>query len=291
MDSNTHEVISAQGLRLAQARQKAGFRSARAAALAFDWAESSYRAHETGFRTIGVDDAERYAAAYRSCGVNVSAQDILFGASDDTDANEMPRVHFIAEWIAAKGVKQIDVANALGINKGTVSKWCAGELPSEDNVRALAGYLEVEPIRIFSEPKVSDRQSQTDCDNSNLATRLKARRIELGMTQEDVAAKVRAIRGVPFTQQTYAYLEAGKSRNSIELPAICEALDVSLRWIRDGVEFSPSEAIIGELEAFAHAHLEIRAWSLMQGRTTKELRRIIATIEAAFPRDNEGGDQ
>lgn len=58
-----------QGKRLKQARINAGFRSARDAALQHDWKESSYRAHENGTRTIGLDDAERYARSYQSSAV------------------------------------------------------------------------------------------------------------------------------------------------------------------------------------------------------------------------------
>ena len=75
-----------QGRRLAMARQLAGFRSARAAALENGWPESSYRAHEAGTRTIGQDDAERYARRFRMGGVQVMAQDILFGAPEEESA-------------------------------------------------------------------------------------------------------------------------------------------------------------------------------------------------------------
>lgn len=68
-----------QGARLRKARLAAGFRSARAAALESDWAESSYRAHEAGTRTIGQDDAELYAKRFRRLGVATSARAILFG--------------------------------------------------------------------------------------------------------------------------------------------------------------------------------------------------------------------
>lgn len=72
-------VRKRQGERLAAARSAAGYRSAREAALANGWPESSYRAHETGTRTIGLDDAERYARRYRARGVGISARQILFG--------------------------------------------------------------------------------------------------------------------------------------------------------------------------------------------------------------------
>jgi hypothetical protein len=82
MPKKIDPIKRAQGNRLAAARMAAGFKSARAAALENGWKESSYRAHETGLRTIGNDDAERYAKKYRSLGVSVTAQGILFGDQD-----------------------------------------------------------------------------------------------------------------------------------------------------------------------------------------------------------------
>ena len=59
-----------QGERLRKAREAAGFRSSRAAANEYGWPESTYRAHEhagedtTGARNFGLDDAEKYGAAF-----------------------------------------------------------------------------------------------------------------------------------------------------------------------------------------------------------------------------------
>lgn len=69
-------VKIAQGKRLAEARKLAGYRSAREAALENNWPESSYRAHEGGTRTIGQNDAERYAKRFG----NTTAEHILFGS-------------------------------------------------------------------------------------------------------------------------------------------------------------------------------------------------------------------
>jgi hypothetical protein len=68
-----------QGAWLAAFREAAGYRSARAAALENGWPESTYRAHEAGTRTIGQDDAQRYARRFQAKGVKVTAQSILFG--------------------------------------------------------------------------------------------------------------------------------------------------------------------------------------------------------------------
>jgi hypothetical protein len=71
-----------QGARLRQCRLAAGFESARAAALAHQWPESTYSAHERGTRTIGQDDAEKYARRFSVGGRRVTAREILFGNNE-----------------------------------------------------------------------------------------------------------------------------------------------------------------------------------------------------------------
>jgi len=81
------EVIrKEQGARLKAARVAAGYRSARQAAQENLWPESTVRAHESGGRKMGDDDAERYAKRYRANGVKVTAQMILFGGEPLTPA-------------------------------------------------------------------------------------------------------------------------------------------------------------------------------------------------------------
>lgn len=63
------------------------------------------------------------------------------------------RIHFIPEWIEHRGLSQADVVRELDINKGTVSKWCSGDLPSEVNLYNIAALLEVEPNALFRHPK------------------------------------------------------------------------------------------------------------------------------------------
>jgi phage repressor protein C with HTH and peptisase S24 domain len=118
-----------QGRRLAEARAAAGFRSARAAALGNGWNEGTYRTHESGTRTIGLDDAERYARRYRAAGIRVSAQDILFG--DESDAPEtvgarqiIPVMGYVGaggdvdpdhEQVPFDGLEQIELPGPLGM--------------------------------------------------------------------------------------------------------------------------------------------------------------------------------
>lgn len=51
--------------RLREARKKAGFGSAAAAAEAFGWQEAGYRHHENGTRNFGPDAAKKYGRAFK----------------------------------------------------------------------------------------------------------------------------------------------------------------------------------------------------------------------------------
>ena len=116
---NERATRIAQGSRLAAARKAAGWPSARAAALDNEWPESSYRAHEAGTRTIGQDDAERYARRFRSAGVAISAPGILFGpeaasreraaAVRAVDYAEVPLLSWVSAGRLADGHSQIPV--------------------------------------------------------------------------------------------------------------------------------------------------------------------------------------
>jgi hypothetical protein len=71
-----------QGRVLRAAKIAAGFGSAakavKASPIRDKWTVATYRAHEAGTRTMGQDDAERYAKFFRSHGAKITAIDILF---------------------------------------------------------------------------------------------------------------------------------------------------------------------------------------------------------------------
>lgn len=69
---------------------EAGFPSARAAALACGWAESTYRAHEGGTRTISPADAAEYVLAFLrrgAAGDHVTGRWVIYGDEDDLYAS------------------------------------------------------------------------------------------------------------------------------------------------------------------------------------------------------------
>jgi SOS-response transcriptional repressor LexA len=103
-----------QGSRLSTARKQAGWKFGRSAALENGWPESTYRAHEAGTRTIGQDDAEKYARRFRAEGVDITAQSILFDdAGRETAAAIRPDVLLVPQisWVAA--TKMADVGEPL----------------------------------------------------------------------------------------------------------------------------------------------------------------------------------
>jgi hypothetical protein len=75
------ETREAQGARLRHYRIEAGFRSASEAARRCGWVQPTYITHEAGTRTIGFDDAERYAARLSRPGMRITGQHILYGPS------------------------------------------------------------------------------------------------------------------------------------------------------------------------------------------------------------------
>lgn len=63
------------------------------------------------------------------------------------------RIHYIVEWAKKRGVKQADIVRAIDADKGLVSRWFKGALPSEKHLVPLAGYLGAdEPADLFRHP-------------------------------------------------------------------------------------------------------------------------------------------
>ena len=64
-----------------------------------------------------------------------------------------PRIHFIAEWAEARGHKQVDIVNHLGVDKGLVSRWFKGIVPKPNYLNALADFFELSDISsLFRHP-------------------------------------------------------------------------------------------------------------------------------------------
>lgn len=84
------KIRKAQGSRLRTVRMAAGYPSARSAALDAGWPESTYRAHESGTRTIDPRDAARYILYFLRHGArgeNFTGRWIIYGDDDDLTAS------------------------------------------------------------------------------------------------------------------------------------------------------------------------------------------------------------
>ena len=84
--ADDEKIRKGQGSRLRTVRLAAGYPSARSAALDAGWAESTYRAHEGGTRTIDPGDAARYVLHFLKVGAkgeNFTGRWIIYGDDDD----------------------------------------------------------------------------------------------------------------------------------------------------------------------------------------------------------------
>jgi len=77
------------------------------------------------------------------------------------------------------------------------------------------------------------------CNNAYMATigeALKQAREELGISQEDVAAKVRKLTGLSFSRAALAQIESGSTKNPKphNLQAACDALNIDFRSALNG---------------------------------------------------------
>lgn len=63
------------------------------------------------------------------------------------------RIHFIPEWADKRGLKQIDIVQAIGADKGLVSRWFSGTVPKAEYLDQLAELLHADDVSsLFRHP-------------------------------------------------------------------------------------------------------------------------------------------
>lgn len=66
------------------------------------------------------------------------------------------RPHYVIEWAELRGLRQADIIEAIGVDKGIVSRWFSGSTPSREYQIQLAGLFTGEespdPDTIFRHP-------------------------------------------------------------------------------------------------------------------------------------------
>lgn len=61
--------------------------------------------------------------------------------------------HYLPEWAASRGKEQVDLVRDLGADKGTVSRWFSGVIPTDEYLEKIAHYFQWEDARtIFRHP-------------------------------------------------------------------------------------------------------------------------------------------
>ncbi|QOG20413.1 XRE family transcriptional regulator [Bradyrhizobium sp. SEMIA] len=129
--------METMGERLRQARRKAGFSSAMAAAKKFGWPSSTYAAHENGQNEYSVDVAEKYARAFKvtaswllteegaSTRRNIAIVEGLVGAGGVVDTS--------AENTGPDGLEEIEVPFPLPENAAAFRVAGDSMFPRYDN--------------------------------------------------------------------------------------------------------------------------------------------------------------
>lgn len=174
-------VRKAQGERLASCRKAAGYRSSRSASTDSGWPESSYRAHESGSRTIGQDDAERYAKRYRLLGVKqANAKYILFG-NDSSETSSSDKEHDESQ----------DVSGAEPLRP-----LYRNQMQDNDSIQVSVGAVRKEALRMLARARRSKASHDTlvdvliatlaDHSSASVVLRLKAAdRTGSGSTEQE----------------------------------------------------------------------------------------------------------
>ena len=99
-------------------------------------------------------------------------------------------------YLSFRQKKQSDLCKDLNLSKSTVSSWCTGKkIPRMDKIELLANYLKIDKSDLIEERKTSESSVPNASEiarynTSKLCKRIKQRREELGMSQEELANKL-----------------------------------------------------------------------------------------------------
>lgn len=62
------------------------------------------------------------------------------------------RPHYVREWAEKRGMRPVDLATELDVDKSLVSRWYQGSTPSEESLSKLGALFGVEPESLFRDP-------------------------------------------------------------------------------------------------------------------------------------------
>lgn len=70
----------------------------------------------------------------------------------DKGMSSESKTHFIPEWAERRNLKQADIVRELDVDKGVVSRWFGGVIPTEKYLKPLADLLGTSITGLFRHP-------------------------------------------------------------------------------------------------------------------------------------------
>ena len=114
-----NNTLDAKRKRLQLAREHAGYKSARQAALAMGWMYPTYASHENGTRDFPQRVAERYARAF-----NVSPEFLMFGRNPPEWAKDFAGVELLEVKAPLRSFRMFEDTDA-----GILKEWLENPIP------------------------------------------------------------------------------------------------------------------------------------------------------------------
>ena len=172
----------------------------------------------------------------------------------------------------AKGMTLEDVANIVGVGKSTVRKWETGMIANmkRDKISKLAFALGTTPTVLIGwaiEQNGSDIQSNGD---PNIGERIKNRRIELGMSADELGSRLGVHRTTVFRYES-GYIE--KLPVDI-LEPIAKALQTTPDYFFDWEEVQENNDTLADI--------------IVRMRTDEEFSEIVKTLNGLGPEKLSG---
>jgi ribosome-binding protein aMBF1 (putative translation factor) len=62
------------------------------------------------------------------------------------------RPHYVREWAEKRGMRPVDLATELDVDKSLVTRWYQGSTPNEESLAKLGALFGVDPESMFRDP-------------------------------------------------------------------------------------------------------------------------------------------
>ncbi|UQS95268.1 C repressor [Pseudanabaena phage Pam5] len=86
------------------------------------------------------------------CAPDTSLRFMSDGVTSIHKGRQPKRPHYVREWAEQRGMRAVDLAIELDVDKSVVSRWFSGSTPSEESQAKLAAFFGCEPESLFRHP-------------------------------------------------------------------------------------------------------------------------------------------